>query len=336
MILLRNLLIAVLSLGGGVALAASTKAVASYDDVAATARDLPANQLDALKWSGDRCEEISNDLFKRQCRLLAPAPGHAAQVLRVQADAGGLWVGQYDAKAKILPLEVFGCVSCGPARSDASFVVAGPATTRAKSPAKIEGEALRGPSLAKLALPFADEAAAKAFVDKTFPRLRVELLLRAPAAPNVVTAAGDRHGFWVELAGYRVWDPCDGKILAAAPASAKGPVDQSVCGKEAVVVKPVEKPAVELPEHLTVDTVKATLRPTEEQIMEACYGKYGVHGMANLNITIAGDGTIKKVVLKGKLKGTPTGDCVLEKIQAVTFPPFSDPSMTIGYPIILR
>jgi hypothetical protein len=319
--------------GGALAGWPVSAAAPGLDELVAAAAPLPADDADALRFTakGGGCDKIANDLHRRQCQGLAGVALSAqkTQTYVVAGDASALWVGQFDAKTGELPLEVFGCVRCG----EGAFVLALP--PGGKDAGKLEGGKLRGPSLAKVKLKMADADDAQVWADKTAPRLRVQLVVSAPQADNQAKI-GDRAGHKVQLLGFRVWDPCDGKIIAAQPPAQMGPRDTAACrGRSGR--PPLEKPVDEkLPDSLSVSAIKGAMAPTELAIMDECYAQYGVPGRADLSLTIAGDGSVKKAVIKGKFKDTPTGDCVLEKVEATRFPRFRSASMPLSYPIILR
>lgn len=302
-----------------------------YDDVARGAQALPSPG--ALEWTAESCDKASNDLFKRQClgvRAAAAAAAHKP-VYRVAGDEQAVWIGQWDAKKKALPIEVFGCVRCA---GEGPFLVAG------SGEPKLEAGVLRGPSLVKLDKAFADEAAARTWAEASGKRLRVQFLVNAPLADNKI-AAGGRDGFRVTVVGYRVWDACDGQVVAASHPAPSGPRDEAGCkGGKAATSDDAPGPASDaprLPDTLSTRTIKASLAPAEAAIMTECFGNYGVAGKADVLIVIAKDGTVKSATLKkGKFKDTPTGECIVEQIKAATFPPFSSATMSVTYPIILR
>jgi hypothetical protein len=299
----------------------------SFDELAGEAANLPT--LGALRWAADGCDKLTNDLYRRQCQgVRAHATGAArAASYRVLGDGKAIWVGQFDDKKKTLPIEIFGCLAC---EGDDAFVIAG------QGDGKIEGGTLRGPSLAKVQKAFPDAEAAAAWTKDVAPRLRLQLVVLAPQADNRVAVAG-KNGFKVGVAGHRLWDPCDGSVVSAEPPAETGPRDEVLCGtrKTATVEPPVDA-GPRLPDTLSVAAVKKALGPAEAAVMNDCYGNLGVAGRADLVIHIASDGTVKKVVVKGKFADTPTGECIIEKVKTTTFPPFKSASMSIGYPIILR
>jgi hypothetical protein len=68
----------------------------------------------------------------------------------------------------------------------------------------------------------------------------------------------------------------------------------------------------------------------------ACYKRYNIPGLANVETTIANDGTILDARTTGMFADTPTGRCVEAAVRAATFPKFAAQSQTITYPFMLR
>jgi len=70
--------------------------------------------------------------------------------------------------------------------------------------------------------------------------------------------------------------------------------------------------------------------------VQACYDRFKVPGMANVQVKIAGGGGVSSARVVGMFTNTPTGDCVAQAARAARFPVFQGSSITITYPFILR
>ena len=99
---------------------------------------------------------------------------------------------------------------------------------------------------------------------------------------------------------------------------------------------PAPAPGSNLPEQLTMNEISTGMGKIKG-LVQACYDQYQVEGMAKVNFTIGGDGTVKDVAIKGKFFGTDTGTCVAGAVKKARFPKFSGKKMTIaGYPFQLQ
>jgi hypothetical protein len=95
-------------------------------------------------------------------------------------------------------------------------------------------------------------------------------------------------------------------------------------------------PGSNLPEQLTMNEISTGMGKIKG-LVQACYDQYQVEGMAKVNFTIGGEGTVKEVAIKGKFFGTDTGTCVGSAVKKARFPKFSGKPMTIaGYPFQLQ
>lgn len=68
----------------------------------------------------------------------------------------------------------------------------------------------------------------------------------------------------------------------------------------------------------------------------ACYEKYRVKGLANVQITILPNGTVGDVKLLGDFAKTPTGECVASAVKQARFEPFTGEPMVINYPFMFH
>lgn len=307
----------------------------SWDGAAAGATEISSQRsLAALFWSdAATCAEGGDDLAARQCKgIRAARKEHVAKSkYLVRADASALVLAPgKDKKGAALSLR--GCLACAE-RVDVGgkklFVVAG-----AGNPT-LEGSALVAPTLGTATVP-ADETWRK----DVLPRLRAELVVSVGASP-ASWKSGSAAGYKVSVVGYRVVDPCDGKVLMAEPKSASVKPDKRFCTGKPVEAKPVEDKGPELPKEpelpaaLTSNDIRTGLDPSRDAARQ-CFEAFGISGTALFRITISNDGAVVALVQKGDFKGTPTGACVEKAVKAATFPKTKKRKTTIDYPFILR
>lgn len=67
----------------------------------------------------------------------------------------------------------------------------------------------------------------------------------------------------------------------------------------------------------------------------ACYDLFKVPGLANVSVTIGGNGHVSNASVQGSFAGTPTGSCVEKAVKSASFPKAKN-SQTIQYPFMLR
>jgi hypothetical protein len=331
---------------------AGTARADKYQELAAKSSVLPgAEDIAGLFWSTTvDCSKAGDDLARRQCEGVRQSRADAAASGQfvVAGDALSFWVGEWDAKKSGLPIAVYGCIACG----QAADLAGQQRFLTIKGDVKVEASGVRGPVLHKALRKFKSEADAKKWKDTVVPRLRAQFIVKLPAKPSE-WQAGAARGFAVEMVGFRVWDPCDGAMVCSEPPSAQEKADRAACkggqasgtdisgeGEGDGEAKPklpekAPEPADTRPEKLSSSQVKDAMRPAQAAV-NACFSQYGVPGKADLVMEIGGDGKVKKVELRGEFKDTPTGECIVQAVQATEFPPFRSASMIIKYPFILR
>jgi hypothetical protein len=306
----------------------------SWDELSRTAERIDGRALPALFWAQSAsCDRVGDDMLRRQCLGIRLVRGVAAsaKTFLMRADASALEAGEWDAAKAGVPLTFRGCLACrepidvggtrryvvtrGSIAVDASGVAAAPV--------------YRGLRRAE------DETAAAHFKASVLPRLRAELIVRPTAKPETWTQAG-RSGYFVELVGYRLYDPCDGSVLAASPLSVSAEVDGSTCEGGAPVARtPLSPESTDPPYQLSVDDVRRALKEVNPAVYK-CYDNYGVPGRADVFIDVKGDGTVRLVEVRGELAETPTGKCVVAAVKQAKFPRFKRDNMQIHYPFLLR
>lgn len=146
-----------------------------------------------------------------------------------------------------------------------------------------------------------------------------------------------RNGVVVEMKGYRLYNQCNGKVLASVPASsgqAPVAVNPTCKGRRAPVVVARATRKV-TPQTLQASIIRRVMRSANEAVKE-CYDTYQIQGLARVRVKVVSDGTVKTVKVIGKFKNTPTGKCIKEKILNLIFPRFLNPDINFTYPFYLR
>jgi hypothetical protein len=319
----------------------------SFDAVAKGAEEIrnPA-ALAALFWAHSAgCGALQNDLAKRQCEGVRKArlAQVAAGTYLVDGDALALKVGAYDAKQKGLPITVNSCLACSAALDvdgTKRFVVG------SKGAVAAEGLALKPPQAGKGVRKFKSHEKASKWLEHAVPRLRTQFVVRVPAKANV-WSKGKFTGYKVNVLGFRVYDPCNGKVVAASPKARSLPPDKRYCSGEPVVEKPkpvADKPVKKpepvkptIPATLSSNQIKEALGPAREAARK-CFEVYGVPGMAHFRITISAAGKVTGLeqLKRSDFVDTPTGECIAKAIKSVTFPTCRKKETTIDYPFMLR
>jgi len=316
----------------------------SFDDVASGAEEIrnPA-ALAALFWAQSaNCASLQNDLAKRQCDGIRKArlSQIAASTYLVEGDAAALAVGVYDAAKQGLPITVNSCLACAESidLDGAKRFVVG-----ANGAVAAEGLVVKGPQAHSGLRKFKTADAAAKWIEHAVPRLRTQFVVRVPAKVASWTK-GKFAGFKVDVVGFRVYDPCNGKIVAASPKARSLRADKRYCSGEPVIEKPiakdpepVEPPKPKVPSTLSSRQIKDALGPAREAARK-CYEVYGVPGMAHFRITISDAGVVTAVeqLKRSDFQDTPTGECIAKAIKTSPFPTCRKKATTIDYPFMLR
>jgi hypothetical protein len=329
-----------IGLGIGV-LVLATAGGARADGFAAVAEGARALQgpraLAAVLWAElGRCGG-DDELERRACEGVRA--GRRAQLADerfvVAGDARSLELGAFDPVKRSAPLTVTACLACAqPVTLDgAELYVAGTAKV-----ALVDGVVKPRPAR-ETAVVFDSAAAYDAWVADTLPRLRREFVIVAAGA--VAWTKVDAPGAAVEVLGWRVYDPCTGKVIASEPASADLAPDAKACGAEvaAADAEPATAEAAptapKLPYQLSTYDINRALAPVRAA-GQRCLDAYGIPGKASFTITVSADGTIAKLVQTGDFTETPTGICLDKAVREVSFPAMQKASVTFDYPIVLR
>ncbi len=167
------------------------------------------------------------------------------------------------------------------------------------------------------------------------PNLRVQF---------VVSVRGKRwsrklkaDGLVVQLKGYRLYNQCNGAILASVPPSAgKGPVrDNLTCKGPVAPVVVAQTNRKITPQTLGAEIIRKVMKAAGPAIQE-CYDTYQIPGLARIKVVVKNDGTVSLAKVLGKFSGTPTGKCILDKVQNLIFPRFKQSTVRFTYPYYLR
>jgi hypothetical protein len=303
-----------------------------FDEAAKSATRV--RKLDRVVWALTATCEGGDDLAKRQCRILRDA---AASKLRgtklvIEVPNSAVEIGEWDSGGKATPITVRGCVACDGITVDGTtwYVVSNKAAPRVL-PGSIEAAVLFETVKA-----FANDALASGWKKMIEPRLRTELIVKLPDdETKAVWNRDGASGIAVEIVGYRVWDLCDGSILAASPESGKPRTDAKTCGDSVKSTKGTDTPSEPVYAELSKEQILAVLKPAVEEA-KACFDTYGKAGDAKVKITIGSDGSVIGQDQSGDFVGSDTGKCIDAAIKKAKFPKSKKAKTTISYPLTLR
>jgi len=302
-----------------------------FDEKAEAATPLhDAKSMTALFWSqGAGCSSMKNDLLKRQCQGVRNQRQRrisgATYIVEVGAEAIEIAT---DPKKMSVEVSLRSCLWCG---SEGPMVLG-------KGAHKMNAGQVSAAIVGSKTKMFKKGAGATHWGSYVAPRLRGQLLVKVPASVEQFKEGG-RKGYKVQVVGYRLYDPCQGDVLAASPASTKGPVAVSTCEGEPALKdggSTVAKvPVIVHPDRLNTSQIKTAMKDVSEQT-QACFDAYGIQGMATFKMIIAGSGKLAKSEQSGDFEGTPTGICLDKAIKAAKFPKSKKKATPITYPIVLR
>jgi hypothetical protein len=312
----------------------------TFDDVSKGATRLDRDGIGGVLWSLNASCDGGDDLEQRQCKAIKAARARrvAGKSFIVPGDASAFVVGAWDGKKKAVPLTLSGCVACAEPISIGGkplYVVSN------KAAPSFKGAVAAAATIHETTRQFKSEEEAIKWRTEVVPRLKTEFVVTI-AGENAKWKRESKEGIAVAIVGFRVYDPCDGKIVCASPKSSRAAVDKVACG-DAVVEgepdadkKPKEvKPKEVIPEELTAAQIKQTMKPVKDAA-DQCFASYGVAGDAKLHVTVAADGAVVSVEVKGDFAGTPTGTCLEDAVKATTFPKTQKSRQSFKYPIVLR
>ena len=205
----------------------------------------------------------------------------------------------------------------------------------------VQGGAVRGPEIGKTVQSVQTAEVATKWREVVLPRLKSEVLFQVAGKAGTWSESGAK-GYEVELVGYRVWDPCDGSIVASSPASSPLKADKAACtggnpvseytaAVAAESADKADKAAKAEADRIAAETANkpklpAKLSPSEvnramgqvRTDVEQCFAAYNIPGSATLTIEIAGDGVVRTVAQAGDFVDTPTGECIEKATDGLT------------------
>lgn len=280
-----------------------------------------------------------------QCRAIRSRMQRSVKRGTYIYTADAVEVGAYNGQALNYPVRVLGCLSKEPFklsfglygnRNDWYVTTKAPRKLVSKgNKTELEGIELDEHLPAKaqfLTIPVGPSDT-ESWERSTKVNLRVQFVFRLTGEKWPKALA--KPGLLVTLLGYRLFNQCDGKVLASYPpskSSAPVAVNPTCGGRAVAVVAPTRKV---LPDTLETDTVRQVMRSANDAVQE-CYNSYQIQGLARVKVTVISDGTVKAVQIKGKFNNTPTGKCIREKVMNLLFPRFKKSQVAFTYPFYLR
>jgi len=213
--------------------AAAPAGADSFDDAVAKAAEISANDLGVVLWaSGGECTDARNDTDRLACREVAKAISarSATKTYYLSAEPS-VTAGAYNKRKRSMPVELGSCLYCKglDIGGGKKMMVVGRV-----DPSK-GLEPLRQTTLL---FPSRDEA--KAWVQDSLPRLVGEFIFTIPAQVERFESSG-HQGAYVNVASYRVYDPCTGKVAVSHPKLADVPANPKACGKPAAAAPSPEQ-----------------------------------------------------------------------------------------------
>lgn len=301
-----------------------------FDSAAKGATQLEGkNAVGALFWAQNvNCAKAKGDFRQRQCRglrdtRLAKVLGQS-YIVDVGSEAVDVEVKPATMSARVT---LRACVSCG----DEGPIVVGRGVHR------VDAKAILAASLASETKVFKKLSHVEHWSKYIGSRLRAQFIVRVSPSSERFKAAG-RQGFKVNVVGYRLYDPCQGEVVVAKPASKKGPVDLDAC-KDVPTIddgpKVAKEPVIVHPDRLSTAQIKTAMLEVKA-FAKKCHKAYGIDGMATFKLVIAGSGQLTKAKQTGDFAGTPTGICLDKAMKLAVFPKSKKKATPITYPMMLR
>lgn len=275
-----------------------------------------------------------------QCRAIRSRMQHRVKQGTYWSVVGAVRVGNYNNTRLNFPVSVVGCLTCGgPAKLDRKLFGSKPWYVTTGMPRQLkqkDGKPLFvGLDLAKIVQPVGPSQVEN-WMKGILPNLKVQLVYQVDGTRWPARLG---NGLVVKLAGYRLYNQCTGKVLASNPPSqAAAPKVKSVtCGNKKVAARRVEPRRKTIPSRLGSRDIQAGMKRIGGWIQQ-CYDQYQVPGLAEVRVTVKGaTGTVVKVVVLGKFKGSPTtGKCLVEAGKKATFKIFRAKKMSFRYRWYLR
>jgi hypothetical protein len=278
------------------------------------------------------CPTNEGDLSLRQCQSVRTwqLEQNRSEVFITVGDDAALAVTPYDSADKKLGLEVHGCIACG---HPIKLGDGKPRFFTTRAPKAIKGGRAIGLDLAFHDVPFKSEKEASDWQKKMLPRLRVEFAFKI----GPVWKSGPFEGLTFIPVGHRIFDRCNGTVLAADPPStSKGPLlRDSGCPEELSEAERKAREDANLPDQLSRVDINRALAGARAKVHD-CFTEFEQAGTANVVMVVDREGKIESVKIMPPFDKTPTGYCVRTAIENTTFPRYKGEKMIIKYPFQLQ
>lgn len=276
-----------------------------------------------------------------QCRAIRSRMQHRVKHGTFWSVTPALRVGEYDNTRLNFPVSVIGCLTCdGPAMLDKKlygaknwYVTSGKPRALKHKDGKPE---FVGLELKKIIQPVGPSQVEN-WMKAVLPNLKVQMIYKIDGS---MWPPRTGNGLVMQLEGYRLYNQCDGKVLASSPPSVNAApiaVGAKSCGAAHVEVRRVEPRRHTIPSQLAPRDIQTGMKRISSLIQD-CYDRYQVPGLAEVSVTVNGSiGAVRKVKVLGKFKGSPTtGKCLIEAVMKARFKIFRSSRMTFRYRWYLR
>ena len=131
----------------------------------------------------------------------------------------------------------------------------------------------------------------------------------------------------------------DAMLAVALGEKDRARAEPSPVGKKAVEESPPPAPVAAEPPapsaKTPIEDVNAALDDLQPKLKQ-CFRKFQIPGIAKVKLTVDPSGAIEPASLSGDFEGTPTGDCVMQELQAATLPPFKGTPVQLNHAFVLR
>lgn len=302
---------------------------ATFEALAGPAATISRADLLGIAWATAAPCTDGDDSEQRLCRAVRDrrlATLRAGTYL-IDGDSGALAVSEWTAADKLITVTVAGCMAC--VEPPGGLYVVSAAT-----PPTFTGAVAQGANVFTSTTTLADAVTAKRFRARV-PALRTQFVVKVAAAAGGLWQHEDKRGLALDVLAMRVYDPCDGNVIASTVPSGPGPADAATCPAAEKLPTRTERPERELPQALTSKDIRTAMAPVMAAAGE-CYDAYGVMGKAKLTYTVNADGSVAAYEQQGDFLDTPTGTCLDKAARAVTFPKTQKKSFTFSFPVAVQ
>ncbi len=278
------------------------------------------------------CAASEGDLSLRQCQSAQrwQLEQNKNETFVAVGDEAALAITPYDSAEKKLGIEVHGCIACG---HPVKLADGKPRFVTTRVPKAIKAGRAIGLDLAFHDVTLATSKEANEWQKKMVPRLRVEFAFKI----GPVWKSGSFEGLTFIPVGHRVFDRCNGNVLASDPPSTgKGPLMRdSGCPEEVSEAERKAREDANLPDQLSRVDINRALAGARAKVHD-CFTEFEQAGTANVQMIVDREGKIENIKVLPPFDKTPTGYCVRTSLDGVTFPRFKGEKMIIRYPFQLQ